>query len=86
MSLKDQYFQLLEQLAYTDHELDRDVVGELTEVLSHAKAEGLSNNEIMQVVEASVFAMKQSGALDDDEQIKLVDALLERLPDVLALS
>ena len=86
MSLKDQFYQLIEQLTYTDHELDRDVCGEITEVLSHAKAEGLSNNEIMYTVEQRVKSLKASGVLDDDEQIKLVDELLERLPDVLALA
>jgi hypothetical protein len=86
MSLKDQFYQLLEQLTYADHELDRDVCGEITEALSHAKAEGLSNNEIMYLVEQRVQSMKRSGALDDDEQIRLVDELLERLPDVLALA
>jgi hypothetical protein len=86
MSLKDQFFQLLEQLSYTDHELDLDVCGEITEVLSHAKAEGLSSNEIMHMVEDRVKLLKQSSVLEDPEQIRLVDELLERLPDVLALS
>jgi hypothetical protein len=84
MSLRDQLHQLIEQLTYIDHELDTDVAGEITEVISHAKAEDLSNNEIIELVESRVQLLKQQNVLDDAEQIRLVDEIIERLPDVLA--
>lgn len=86
MSLREQFSQLIEQIAYLDAELNSDVSGELTEVISHAKAEGLSNNEIVELVEDRIVLLRRQHALEDEAMLTLVSELIERLPDVLTLN
>lgn len=86
MSVRQEFNDLIEQLTYLDHELNRDVAGELTEVISHARGEGLRADEILELVRSRAETMKFRGQLDDPEQQELVDQLIQQLPDVLAAS
>lgn len=83
MSTRDQFNQLIEQLTYLDHEHHTDVTSEITEVIAHGKAEGLDTHEIIDLVEDRVSAMKRQMILVEEDQIEIVNALLEQLPDML---
>lgn len=83
MNAREQFLQLIEQLTYLDHEYDKDVASELTEVIGHAKLEGLSANEIVELVEDRIALLKRSHVLEHDDQIEVVNELLEHLPDAL---
>lgn len=83
MSTRSEFNQLIEQLTYLDHEYDTDVTSELTEVIAHGKAEGLSAHEIIDLVEDRISSLKRQRQLVEEDQLEIVNAILEALPDVL---
>lgn len=85
MNTSEEFKALIEQLAYLDHEHGTDVAGEITEVIGHARAEGLSAAEIVELAEDRVKLLRLQSVLADDEMIRVVEAIIQHLPDALSL-
>lgn len=75
--------QLIEQLAYLDHENETDVAGEMADLITHIKIEGLTQDEAEELLKDRVELMKLNSVLADDEQIRLVEAFIQRVPGLL---
>lgn len=80
INLSDDFRQLLEQITYIDQERGTDVILELTEVIGHARAEGLSPAEITDLVSLRVRTMTLKGVITPGEQQDLIKELIKVLP------
>lgn len=74
---------LIEELAYIDHEEGTDVAGLLTTLVSQAKEEGLTEDEAAELLDDNVKLMQLNSVLVDDEHLRLVQDVVRNLLDVL---
>lgn len=77
--MREAFLQLVQRVAYLDHEHNTSIATELAETLSHAKAEGLKPNEIMEIVRTRVKGLN----IKHDEQRQAVQEFLDQLLNIL---
>ncbi len=77
--MREAFMSLVQQVAYLDHVHNTNFAVELAETISHAKAEGLKPNEIMEGARSRVAGMK----IKDDEQRQALKEFLDQLLIIL---
>ena len=83
LSAKDEIAQLIEQLAYLDHESNTDVATHLTDTIIEIKTTGLSKSEATELLADRLKLLRLNSVLTTDEQLRLVEAVIDRLPGLL---
>jgi hypothetical protein len=84
LRFNEEFRSLLEQLSYIDHEKGTHVVLELTEVIAHARAEDLTINEIVHLVQSRADTLTFKKLIVPGEQEDLVKQLIRDLRTALA--
>jgi uncharacterized protein (UPF0335 family) len=83
MTAPDELKQLIEQLVYLDHEHETDIAEHMTGLILDIKSAGLSKDEATELLNDVVPLMKLNSVLQNDEQLRMVEALIQHLPGLL---
>lgn len=83
MNATEQFRQLVEQLAYYDHENDTDVVSQTVILVNDLVAEQATQAEAIDAFTGYAEALAE--ILDDAEQRTLVQSVFKQIPTLLFL-
>ena len=83
MTAQDELQALIAQLAYFDHENSTDVAEELTDTVVVIRTENLTRDEAVELLEDRLEMMKLNSILEKDEDIRLVESIIRKLPGLL---
>lgn len=83
MSVREEIKAMVEELAYLDHSHDTDVSSELLNAIGVIREDGLNEEEAADLLNDRLEMMIEDSVLEDDEHIRVVKSVIERLPALL---
>jgi hypothetical protein len=83
--VQENFEDLIQSLAYLDHEHGTDIALELTDLIIEARAEGLSEGEVTDLLNERLDTMLQNSVLEDRAHIETVEQVIRALPDLVGL-
>lgn len=83
--VQENFEDLIQSLAYLDHEHGTDIALELTDLIIESRAEGLSKGEVTDLLNERLDTMLQNSVLEDRAHIETVEQVIRALPDLVGL-
>ncbi len=83
--VQENFEDLIQSLAYLDHEHGTDIALELTDLIIEARAEGLSEGEVTDLLNERLDTMLQNSVLEHRAHIETVEQVIRALPDLVGL-
>lgn len=77
--------EMIQNLAYYDHEHGTDVAAELTDLVVEARSEGMSKQEVTEILNERLEMMLENSVLEDRAHIEAVELVVRTLPGLVGL-
>jgi hypothetical protein len=83
MTAREELQGLIEQLVYHDNENETEIANEVLDAISFIREEGLTRDEAVELLNDRYELWSLNSVLQDEEQIRIVEAVLHRVPGIL---